>query len=206
MTLNVLFTLISLSVPSIRAVPAILDADDRQPICGSVLLTPNVILTAGHCVVGQHFVPVRCGGVDIPGTVVASSLDSDLGLIRLTQSCSAPVSKLADSLPDVGTSVWAIGYPDRDLRMSHGVVSGYDIGRIIQKVAEDENSIKLRVYATHPVLISDAKVFFGNSGGGLFTDDGRLVGICSQLNRAGYGIWIPVPNIVQFIDDFIDAR
>lgn len=201
----VLFAVLSASVPTIRAVPAILDVDDRQPICGSVLLTPNVILTAGHCVVGQHFVPVRCGGVDIPGAVVSASLDADLGLVRLVQSCSAPVTKLAEELPPVGTSVWAIGYPDRDLRISHGVVSGYDLGRIIQKVSEDEDSVKFRVYATHPVLISDAKVFFGNSGGGLFTDDGKLVGICSQLNRAGYGIWIPVPNIVQFIDDFING-
>jgi S1-C subfamily serine protease len=38
-----------------------------------------------------------------------------------------------------------------------------------------------------------APAFRGNSGGGVFSKDGKLIGICSQL-------WLRAPNVIFFVD------
>ncbi len=168
--------------------------DEGRPICGSVLLTENLVLTAAHCVRSEdgskfeEYVDVRCGSSDAPARVIKASMDQDLALLRLVMPCSDnTISILANANPPLGAQVHAIGYPAGHQRLSHGVVSAYETSYIER-------------FAKHPVLVSDTKIYFGNSGGGLFNPANELVGIASQLDQAGYGYWIPVSTIHEFLD------
>jgi serine protease Do len=186
-----LLSILASTQPSYRQNVAI--TDDGQPICGAVQLTENLVLTAGHCVHDKDegfadYVEVRCGSVDQPAQVVKASLDDDLAVLRFVMPCHEhKLTQLAFSNPPVGTQVHAIGYPAGHPRISSGIVSAYE-------VSELQSSKK------HPVLVSDTKIYYGNSGGGLFNPNGELVGIASQLDRAGYGYWIPASSIHKFLD------
>lgn len=170
--------------------------DEGQPICGSVLLTENLVLTAAHCVRSEdgsgfeEYVDIRCGSTDSPARVIKASMDQDLALLRLVSPCDDNrnnISVLANANPPLGAEVHAIGYPAGHQRLSHGIVSAYETSLI-------------QGFARHPVLVSDTKIYFGNSGGGLFNPANELVGIASQLDQAGFGYWIPVSSIHQFLD------
>ncbi len=167
--------------------------DDGEPVCGSVLLTENLVLTAAHCVRNDNdtfkdTVEVRCGSADVPARVVKASLNDDLALLRLVMPCrDAEISKLARHNPEIGTEVHAIGYPGGHARLSRGIVSAYETSLIPP-------------WALHPVLVSDTKIYYGNSGGGLFNPDNEIVGIASQLDTAGYGYWIPASVIIRFLN------
>lgn len=184
-------TLLTAAAPSPRQNFAI--TDEGEPICGAVKLSENLVLTAAHCVHDPdagfaRYVDVRCGGVDSPAAVIKASLDDDLAVLRFVLPCAeGQQTFLAYSDPPLGTQVHAIGYPGGHARLSRGIVSGYE-------TSELQNAAK------HPVLVSDTKIYFGNSGGGLFNPAGELVGIASQLDQAGYGYWIPVSSIHKFLD------
>lgn len=162
--------------------------DEGLPFCGSILLSENLVLTAAHCVEDEPYVDIRCGSLDKPAAVVKADMDEDLAVLRLVIPCKeGATTTLALENPEVGTEVHAIGYPRHRPRLSRGVVSAYETSRLVD-------------HATHPVLVSDTKIWFGNSGGGLFNTKGELVGIASQLDNAGYGYWIPVSSIHKFLD------
>jgi S1-C subfamily serine protease len=98
-------------------------------------------------------------------------------MLRLVSPCNGTrISSLALSNPSVASVVYAIGCPGGLCgRVTKGIVSAYE-----QPAISDRQS-GLR-------LISDVKIWFGNSGGGLFDDDGSLLGICSAVQHMGVPI------------------
>jgi S1-C subfamily serine protease len=184
--------------------------DEGQPVCGAVMLTNNLVLTAAHCVRSDGgafspYVDVRCGGVDSPAKVIKASMDEDLAVLRFVLPCTeGGLTAISYSNPPLGAQVHAYGYPGGSPRLSRGIVSAYETSEL----ADDSPSgppnssspNQSRRFAKHPVLISDTKIYFGNSGGGLFNANGELVGIASQLDSAGYGYWIPASSIHAFLD------
>ena len=171
---------------------------DGHPVCGAVMLSENIVLTAAHCVDGEEYAEVRCGSNDMPARVVKASMDEDLAVLRFILPCdasrgfgSAAHTVLAFSDPPIGSQVHAIGYPGGNARLSRGIVSGYEVSEL---------QMEQLIFGKHPVIISDTKIYYGNSGGGLFNPNNELVGIASQLDGAGYGYWIPVSSIHAFLD------
>lgn len=142
---------------------------DGAPGGSAVLIAPDLVLTAAH-VLKASMVALVCGGQHvIPAAVIAIDTERDLAVLALPGPClGGRVSSLALTDPDLGTDVFAVGCPNQACgRITKGIVSGYEPG-IATKGVE---------------LITDTKVWFGNSGGGLFDEDGVLVGINSNLQR-----------------------
>lgn len=165
-----------------------------RPAGGGVLLTPVLIITAAH-VVHMTIVQVRCGEELIPAVVRKIDFEIDLALLETTTPCrNVAITALAEDNPEVGDTVRNVGCPEGYCgRVGAGIVADYD----------------------HGMIVTDAKTWFGSSGGGLFTPEGRLLGICSKISvvtelhehdRGGkpvqepfgnvWGLYVPV-NIVR---------
>lgn len=188
----------------------ILKTARNAPAGGGVLLAPRLVLTAAH-VVHAQIVQVLCGNIAdaspehpvqvIAGVVRAQDATADLALLELITPCNnVTVTEVAGADPAVAfEDVWAVGCPEGYCgRVSKGIVVSYEQGRII----------------------TDAKTWFGSSGGGLFTKDGKLVGICSMVHimsddgvdsgHSGgfsqvWGVFVPATSIQAFLFDAFAA-
>jgi serine protease Do len=159
-----------------------------------VLLSPDEVLTAAHCVMPDEAPVVRCGGEDIPAEITRRDADEDLATLQLLYECAtqspSPLSELADSNPEIGSDVWAVGYPYGHAAMSKGIVSAYEP---VALPPYDRQPHKVRMF-----LKTDLGIDPGNSGGGMFNARGEVVGICS-MTRGSFGFYSPVSRIKKFL-------
>ena len=170
--------------------------EEVVPYCTGVWISVDEIVTAAHCValdemgiispVGEyiHYIiekEVR-GIFKEPAAIHLSKVilfDSkrDVAVLRAVMA-GVPVhgvAELGKELPGIGERVYMVGHP-RGLywTFSNGVVSAY-------RVDEEMG----------PMIQVNGTVWYGNSGGGLFDREGKLIGIASQLTG--------VPNMAYFV-------
>lgn len=163
-------------------------------ICSSVLVDEFHVLTAAHCI-QDPLMDVMCGTVMTPGLVVRFDERNDLAEFELVESCGQPITPVAKVNPKRGDKAYTLGCPAGICgRLSVGIVSGY-------------SSISAGIFA-HQVLVTDAMAWFGNSGGGLFDDEGQVIGICSTGEPHSrpdgsfavlYTQYIPASTIQKFL-------
>jgi S1-C subfamily serine protease len=147
---------------------------------GFVLSDQGYIATNAHVVAGAKDVQVSFGKSDpVPAKVVGKDLSTDLAVIKVDPSkVKLTTLPLGDSSKlSVGDPVVAIGNPfGYDDTVTTGVVSA--LGREIQ--APNNFSID------HTIQ-TDAAINPGNSGGPLLDQQGRVIGINSQIATGGSG-------------------
>ncbi len=143
----------------------------------------------------------------IPAEYVGGSMYYDIAILqiedseRLRNAPAAATVELADSdLTSVGTEAIAVGNP-RGLGLSatYGIVS-VDSESITMKAADDYTTVSLRV------LRIDTAVNNGNSGGGLYDAQGKLIGIVNaKISSASVeNIAYAIPsNVVRAVADNI---
>ena len=199
------------------------DADPVRPIlevrpyCTGVWLSKDVILTAAHCIHGV----AEAEQVGDPSNVVVhystnfeapqpkqepfgvhlgkvlklgSGGPEDLALVKaLGGEKAIPMHdcvKVADALPGVGEEIWVVGHP-KGLYFStyRGSVAAY---RTNLGFGGDDGHW----------LQAEAPLWFGNSGGGAFDVDGRLLGVVSTVPmvKTGFLSQMPMPSVVYFVD------
>ncbi len=142
---------------------------DGAPGGAAVLVAPSLILTAAH-VLKASIVAVVCGGKTVlPAAVIAIDVLGDIALLATPAPCEGTrISPIALTDPEPGTDLFAVGCPNQACgRLTKGIVSAYEEG----------------VGSVGTELISDVKIWFGSSGGGLLDKDGCLVGIVSNVQR-----------------------
>ena len=158
-----------------------------------------LILTASHCVgpEGSECFIAAPGFIkdkqsssfhDLRGTVIKKSKQDDLALIiiySLIDICD-PVTIAEEDLP-IFNKVRVIGYPTGTGPLSSfGETSGFSKGK----------------------RCLNAPIYFGNSGGPVFSEDNRLIGIISAVLADGrtviphIGIYVPVSKINTFLEEF----
>lgn len=142
----------------------------------------------------------------IGATYVGGSMNYDIAILKVTGSevlknSSALAVTVADSnLLTVGDTAIAIGNAEGEgISVTRGVVSVDS--EYIQMQACDNVSI-----VSYRLLRVDSAINSGNSGGGLFGEDGRLIGIVnakvssSSVENIGYAI---PSNIATYVADNI---
>jgi S1-C subfamily serine protease len=167
-----------------QTTPGVFGLPDQQPGeatgSGFVLNTQGYIATNAHVVAGASDVQVSFGkSSPVHAKVVGKDLSTDLAVIKVDPAKVklTPLPLGDSSKLQVGDPVVAIGNPfGFDDTVTTGIVSA--LGREIQ--APNNFSID------HTIQ-TDAAINPGNSGGPLLDQQGRVVGINSQIATGGAG-------------------
>lgn len=144
-----------------------------------VVMAPQIVATNAHVVEGAHELTVSQGSTTWPVSEVRVDRGRDLCLLTVPGLTVPPV-ELAEEAPEPGQTVLVVGYPGgRGPVVSKGRLRGiwhHREGHLLQ---------------------SDALVRPGNSGGGLFNEAGRLLGLTTltfasnpRLNFSVPATWV----------------
>src|SRR5258706_8311499 len=169
---------------------------------GSVIDEQGDILTNFHVIANSEKLTVSFGsGKAYPARVIGSDQDTDLAVIRLSETPkeSLTIVPLGDSDKlIVGQKVLAIGNPfGLDRTRTTGVISG------LQRPIRAQNGRPIE-----GAIQTDASINPGNSGGPLLDSHGKMIGINSQIESpsgasAGVGFAIPVSIARRIVPQLI---
>ncbi len=165
---------------------------------GFIIDANGTIVTNNHVVKGASSITVTLSdGTTLPAKVVGTDPRTDIAVLHVKSSNKLPFIQLGNS-DDVEPGQWvvAVGNPfGLGGTVTAGIVSarGRDIGE-----GNYDNFIQI-----------DAPINRGNSGGPLFTQDGKVVGVNTAIlspSGGSIGIGFAIPsNLVKNIVDQIET-
>jgi len=160
-----------------------LDEDGQPKQYGSgVTLAPGEIITNCHVLKEANAIKVGRKGDYVEAALLYRNEDHDLCLLVAPELKSMPTQLGKAGNLKVGAPVFSIGAPKGlELSLSNGLVS------------------QLHLDDGAPVIQTTAAISPGSSGGGLFDDEARLVGITSFYYKGGQNLNFAVP--VEWIAD-----
>jgi Flp pilus assembly protein TadD len=162
--------------PSVVVVERLDAAGKRNGFASGVVVGPGRVATSCHAVTNTAAVQVRVGGDRLPTRLEYADLERDLCQLEADGLNQPAVSIVPSSHLKVGQRVYAIGTPKGlELTLSEGLISS------------------LRPRARSFVIQTSAPMSRGSSGGGLFDDEGRLVGIAAFQYARGQNLNFAVP-------------
>ena len=173
--------------------------EHRQPIeargSGFIIDADGTVVTNNHVVKDARSVVVTLeDGTELPAKVIGRDPRTDLAVLRITAGKALPYIQLGDSSSvKVGEWVIAMGNPfGLGGSVTAGIVSA--LGRDIGSGPYDS------------FLQVDAPINRGNSGGPLFTQDGRVVGVNTAIlsptgGSIGIGFAIPANTVKAVVAD-----
>lgn len=142
----------------------------------------------------------RDGSVDPKGTRLEATIEvkhSDKDMAVLSVGVNLGVSTELELDPIHGESVWAVGYPVEMANRSY-------VALTVTKGVLSSPNVPVGKYGKRHRVTSE--VYFGNSGGGLWTSEGKLIGIVTgmmvdvDLNPyPGYYYVTPVNDVVHLL-------
>ncbi len=174
--------------------------DSDEAFLGSAFLWGDgtLALTNQHVIKDAHSVDLRAGnGLRLVARVIFSDAGRDLAVIAVPGAVFGPGLVPAAAPPRIGQPVYALGAPlGAEFSASSGMISA--TGRQVDPAAPV-------LYVQH-----DAAVNPGSSGGPLVDDQGRLVGLNSQIadgSRMFVGIAyaISVADIARLLPQMLDG-
>lgn len=138
-----------------------------------VVVGADLVLTAAHVVAGEpRTAVVRPDGSSLVATVVAFDPARDVAVLRVP-GLGLPFLTTADAR--VGDLVGIPGHPEGGtLRIANG--------RIAERITATGRDIYDRVETRRDVLVLAAALAPGDSGAGLISTDGRLVGLAFAVD------------------------
>jgi S1-C subfamily serine protease len=167
---------------------------ETKPFCTAVWVSSNMLATANHCVdemskgdelayvTSREFDPSSNLQKPRIAALVAADVDHDLALLKaLSPPANHEVANLSERKIEEGDETHTMGHP-------LGLWFSFSTGEVaaIRKAtlqADEDDPIKETLW-----IQTNADISSGNSGGGLFDEDGNLTGICSRTRRDGAGL------------------
>lgn len=175
--------------PALKQVPRveIQNAKGEGGICSSVIINgpKGFALTAAHCVDGKDLAFTVNGRLAM---VVRVDRINDLAVLHYAPKNETSMP-LADKTPEIGTDIAVVGYP-------FGVK---DVAAQFGRIAQSYN-------AETKMIWINADLIFGDSGGAVIDDQGRLIGLNSAIFYEGpahMAAAIPIETIRDFVDEFL---
>lgn len=160
---------------------------DLLPYCGGVWVDATKIVTAFHCVVaggsetGKVVYTTTNDNAQNPAKILDFDVDNDIALL-VADSETVPSHGIAELSPEAwhGQHVNIMGHTiGLSWSFMEGVVSSIRTSR------DSSGNVRQVIQVSSPV-------WHGNSGGGVWDDKGRLMGISSMVSVKG-------PNIGFFV-------
>ncbi len=165
---------------------------------GVIISDNGYIVTNHHVIDGANKITVRTKeGKEYAAKLIGSDQKTDLAVLKIEASnLTAAVLGTSSSL-SVGDEAIAIGNPLGELggTVTRGIISALD-----REITIDGQSMTL--------LQTDTAINKGNSGGGLFNDSGKLIGIVNAKSSGtsveGLGFAIPIDTAKPVIESIIE--
>lgn len=175
------------------AVIAILDSKGKVNGTGVIVDARGYAVTCHHVVEGHTEVPIKlASGQVVKAHVVCSAPGKDLALLLVSWNKPLPAVKLGN-MPEVGSSVVAIGHP---YGLEHSVTTGVVSGLNRQITINGELFTGL--------IQTDAAINPGNSGGPLLNLKGELIGInCAMRYANSIGYAVPVCQVQEVFGKYL---
>lgn len=146
---------------------------------GVVVGDGTYVLTAGHVAAAAgatgEVLIVRQDGTAVDGEVLWVGLNDDLALIKIAEKL--PAAPLACEAPVVGGAIEVVGHPGFGQTLDWAHTKGH----VVQIYDNGYGQKQRRLF------FFDANVYFGNSGGPIFDERGRVIGIVSALLGVNVG-------------------
>lgn len=166
----------ALRSPSIALISVFSPSGVQVAIGSGVMIEPQVLITNCHVVRSGVQYRAKIGKEVLPATVIMADEEFDLCRLGVPGSTAPPVVLGSTDSLRTGQKVFAIGAPQGlDLTISDGIISS------------------LRTLASGRVIQTTAPISPGSSGGGLFDDAGKLVGIMTFQHKLGQNLNFAVP-------------
>lgn len=175
-----------------------LDALVTQEAGSGVIVKNNgYIVTNNHVIDGAQKINVRLkNGEEYSAQVIGADPQIDVAVIKINASNLQTAEYGDSSQLSVGQLTVVIGNP---LGRLGGTATAGILSALDRQLVIDGTPLTL--------IQTDASINSGNSGGGMFDDKGRLVGIVvaksKGANVEGLGFAIPINNVIPVVDDLI---
>jgi S1-C subfamily serine protease len=163
--------------------------------CDSLGTGSGFVLPGGLVVTNRHVVgePVEVSlnswdGRSLSAEVTGIATDSDLAVLRLDGDAGLPAAIIRERPAEVGEPVLAVGYPGGGpVTVSTGRVVAIIDGQVLGEATE--------------VLLVDAPIRRGNSGGPLLDEQGQVIGVVFALEEGtNRGVAVPVAALLERLE------
>lgn len=160
---------------------------------------------------GNFSIKETGGNYKIPAQIIGASVDYDIALLKVTNS---PVLKSSDAVKAefsadehvyVGETVYTVGNAASEgLSVSDGIIS-----KDSEYISVGMSDLYQNDTTTFRVMRTSAAVNHGNSGGGLFDKDGKIIGIVNakddEADTDNLGYALPASNVKRLVALMRDA-
>lgn len=179
--------------------------EDNRPICTAVAISPTQLATANHCVDGENL-NVRVEKLDAEFKILSSdvryvktvrtSKEHDQAMLELKDpdlkfETFVDIAKPEEVKLSLGTPIITVGYPKvMEITLTHGEFSS------LASLTDMDPDMK------KPFYKSTIPVTGGNSGGGLYSEIGPLVGDNLEKNYKLIGLTTGGFRDVSFMNYF----
>lgn len=152
------------------------DKDKPKHFGSAVCIANNIVITNFHVVKGATEIAITKGNSIARAKVVASEEDTDIVVLSSEGLAASPIGVRSANSVVVGERVFAIGCPSGlEMTISEGLVSG------------------LRGTDDFKIIQTSAPISKGSSGGGLFDENGELIGLTTFFLSEGQNLNFAIP-------------
>ena len=183
------------AAPSVVLVYALDSAGEEIAQGSGVVVGENYVATNCHVLEGAWSIKIRQTESDETFAMGASRArtdeERDLCLLFAADLSKPPAAQPAQMAGardlEIGAEVFAIGAPNGwELSFTRGIVSQL-------RDIDGESA---------PLIQTDAAITFGSSGGGLFDENGHLVGITTRSSKDGnFNFAMPAEWVAEMLDE-----